>query len=105
MWIILGPSLPEYLLDLLFPFPAKRLSHICADVPSGRSRSGTPITKCPGVRALTSDGSGDRCVKSLEVKQASICHNRLDNSSKFRKLVLHNLSRKHHDRAAAIEDT
>ncbi|GFY48256.1 hypothetical protein TNIN_467131 [Trichonephila inaurata madagascariensis] len=49
------------------------------NVPSGSSRSWTPIKK--GVRTLTFEGSADIGFRSLEFIQASIWHNKVDNSS------------------------
>ncbi|GFU41034.1 hypothetical protein TNCV_4646041 [Trichonephila clavipes] len=54
-WMSSSPSLPTgYKLQFV------------EDVASVGSRSGSPIKKCPGVRVLMSDVSGDSGVKGFE---------------------------------------
>ncbi|GFX32546.1 hypothetical protein TNCV_3704201 [Trichonephila clavipes] len=60
-----GSLLPKPLLNLdKFSF--------MEGVPSGSSRSGTRMQKCPGARALTPEESADNGVTGLEFKQTSI---------------------------------
>ncbi|GFX80531.1 hypothetical protein TNCV_4948651 [Trichonephila clavipes] len=60
VWIVSGP-----LLD------SEKFSFMEV-VPSGCSRSGNQIQKCPGVRALTLEESADNGVTSLEFRQTLI---------------------------------
>ncbi|GFY46552.1 hypothetical protein TNIN_389571 [Trichonephila inaurata madagascariensis] len=64
LWTIASRILASFVVSQL---KGKGNLRIVEDIPSRRSRSGTPITKCPGVRALTSDRSGEGCVRGLEV--------------------------------------
>ena len=51
---------------------------------SGMSNKGVPIMKCPGVRALNSEGLEDIGTNGREFKHDSIWQRKVDSSSKLR---------------------
>ncbi|GFY32993.1 hypothetical protein TNCV_2877421 [Trichonephila clavipes] len=58
------------------------------DLLSGISSKGSPIRKCPGVRARISAGLLESGTKGLELMHSSIWHKRVDSSSKLRRCPL-----------------
>ncbi|GFV74654.1 retrovirus-related Pol polyprotein from transposon TNT 1-94 [Trichonephila clavipes] len=53
-----------------------------------QKKGGPPTKKWAGVNAVKSDGSGESSVRGLELRQASICINRVEHSSKLRSTEL-----------------
>ncbi|GFX01654.1 uncharacterized transposon-derived protein F54H12.3 [Trichonephila clavipes] len=82
------------LIDLrVSPDPVCRMATILVPSVPGISSKGSPIKKCPGVRARISAGSLESGTRGLELMHASIWHNRVDSSSKLRRCPLQVLIR------------